>query len=116
RRPSRGQHTQRRRTYLRWQTSTGRRSRQQCHRHLRRGHRQVARAVSTDWYPTAVAEMGDQLLVLSGKGRGTHADPDGPVPLTNWPNKKPTAYTLGQLNGTLRILLASLPLPELARF
>ncbi|MGZ5721071.1 MAG: hypothetical protein ACXWI9_24695, partial [Burkholderiales bacterium] len=72
--------------------------------------------VPTDWYPTAVAEVGDQLLVLSGKGHGTHANPDGPVPLTNWPNEKPTAYTLGQLNGTLRVLSASLQSPQLASF
>ena len=63
--------------------------------------------VPTDWYPTAIAEVGDQLLVLSGKGHGTHANPDGPVPLTNWPNEKPTAYALGQLNGTLRVLPSS---------
>lgn len=72
--------------------------------------------VPTDWYPTAIAEVGDQLLVLSGKGHGTHANPDGPVPLTNWPDEKPTAYTLGQLNGTLRMLSASLPPPQLASF
>ena len=72
--------------------------------------------VPTDWYPTAIAEVGDQLLVLSGKGHGTHANPDGPVPLTNWPNENPTAYTLGQLNGTLRVLSASLPPPQLASF
>jgi YVTN family beta-propeller protein len=72
--------------------------------------------VPTDWYPTAVAEAGDQLLVLSGKGHGTHANLDGPVPLTNWPNEKPTAYALGQLNGTMRVLSASLPPPQLDRF
>jgi DNA-binding beta-propeller fold protein YncE len=60
--------------------------------------------VPTDWYPTAVAEVSDQLLVLSGKGHGTHANLDGPVPLTNWPNEKPTAYALGQLNGSMRVL------------
>ncbi len=72
--------------------------------------------VPTDWYPTAIAEVGDQLLVLSGKGHGTHANLDGPVPLTNWPDEKPTAYVLGQLNGTLRVLSASLPPPQLASF
>jgi DNA-binding beta-propeller fold protein YncE len=72
--------------------------------------------VPTDWYPTAIAEVGDQLLVLSGKGHGTHANPDGPVPLTNWPDEKPTAYVLGQLDGTLRVLSASLPPPQLASF
>ena len=72
--------------------------------------------VPTDWYPTSIAEVGDELLVLSGKGHGTHANPDGPVPLTKWPDGNPTAYTLGQLNGTLRVLSASLPLPQLASF
>src|SRR5215813_12470715 len=64
--------------------------------------------IPTDWYPTAVAEAGGDLLLLSGKGHGTHANPDGPVPLTNWPSEKPKAYALGQLNGTLRILPATL--------
>jgi DNA-binding beta-propeller fold protein YncE len=70
--------------------------------------------VPTDWYPTAIAEAGNQLLVLSGKGQGTHANRDGPVPLTNWPDEKPKAYTLGQLNGTLRMLPASLKPAQLA--
>jgi YVTN family beta-propeller protein len=72
--------------------------------------------IPTDWYPTAIAEVGDELLVLSGKGHGTSANPDGPVPLTNWPNEKPKAYTLGQLNGTLRVLPASLTPAQLANF
>src|SRR5271157_1712330 len=67
-------------------------------------------------YPTAIAEVGDQILVLSGKGHGTHANPDGPVPLTNWPEGKPTAYVLGQLNGSLRVLSASIPPAQLAGF
>jgi DNA-binding beta-propeller fold protein YncE len=72
--------------------------------------------IPTDWYPTAIAESGGELLILSGKGHGTHANPDGPVPLTNWPNEKPRAYALGQLNGTLRVLTASLAPPQLAGF
>ena len=72
--------------------------------------------IPTDWYPTAIAEANGELLVLSGKGHGTHANPDGPVPLTDWPNGNPTAYALGQLNGTLRVLSASMTPPQLARF
>ena len=72
--------------------------------------------IPVDWYPTAIAEADGQLLVLSGKGHGTHANPDGPVPLTNWPNEKPKAYALGQLNGTLRLLPASLAPAQLANF
>jgi len=71
--------------------------------------------IPADWYPTAIAEVGSQLLILSGKGHGTHANPDGPVPLTNWPNGKPLAYTLGQLNGSLRVLPSCPPSPSASR-
>jgi DNA-binding beta-propeller fold protein YncE len=37
--------------------------------------------VPTDSYPTAIAEVGGQLLALSGKGHGTHANP-GSLTLT----------------------------------
>ena len=72
--------------------------------------------VPADWYPTAVAETSGELLIVSGKGHGTHANPDGPVPLTNWPDEKPRAYALGQLSGTLRVLPASIPPAQLASF
>jgi DNA-binding beta-propeller fold protein YncE len=72
--------------------------------------------IPTDWYPTAVAEAGGQLLIVSGKGHGTHANPDGPVPLTNWPEGKPRAYTLGQLNGSLRLLPQTMSAAQLAAF
>jgi DNA-binding beta-propeller fold protein YncE len=72
--------------------------------------------VPADWYPTAIAEANGELLVLSGKGHGTHANPDGPVPLTNWPNEKPAAYTLGQLNGSLRLLPSAMTTTQLAAF
>ena len=72
--------------------------------------------VPTDWYPTAIAGIGDELLVLSGKGHGTHANPDGPVPLTKWPEGNPTAYTLGQLNGSLRMLPSAMTEVQLAAF
>jgi DNA-binding beta-propeller fold protein YncE len=72
--------------------------------------------IPADWYPTAVAEVGSLILILSGKGHGTHANPDGPVPLTNWPNGKPLAYALGQLNGSLRLLLSSVTPAQLFVF
>ena len=58
----------------------------------------------TDWYPTGVLESGSQLYVLSGKGHGSHANPDGPIP--GQLEHPKMAYDLGQLNGTLRILPA----------
>ncbi|HEX3111482.1 MAG TPA: alkaline phosphatase family protein [Thermoanaerobaculia bacterium] len=72
--------------------------------------------IPADWYPTAVAEAGNELLIVSGKGHGTRANPDGPVPLTNWPNGNPTAYTLGQLNGSMRFLPARMAPAELSAF
>jgi len=56
--------------------------------------------IPTDWYPTAVLDAGGQLLVLNGKGHGSHANPDGPIPGEGI--KRPLGYDLGQLNGTLR--------------
>jgi YVTN family beta-propeller protein len=55
----------------------------------------------TDWYPTGVIDDGHELLVLSSKGHGSHANPDGPIP--GMPMDPPTSYTLGQLNGTVRV-------------
>jgi len=55
----------------------------------------------TDWYPTAVLDNGGQLLMLCGKGHGSHANPDGPTPGEGI--KRPLGYDLGQLNGTLRV-------------
>jgi DNA-binding beta-propeller fold protein YncE len=72
--------------------------------------------VPTDWYPTAIAEVSGELLVVSGKGHGTHANPDGPVPLTNWPDGNPTAYTLGQLSGSMRVLPSAMTGTQLAAF
>jgi DNA-binding beta-propeller fold protein YncE len=72
--------------------------------------------VPTDWYPTAIVESKGEMLVLSGKGHGTHANPDGPVPLTNWPDGNPTAYALGQLNGSLRVLPSAMTENQLAAF
>ncbi|HXY49271.1 MAG TPA: bifunctional YncE family protein/alkaline phosphatase family protein [Terriglobales bacterium] len=77
---------------------------------------QLLGRVPTDWYPTAVAQVGPQILILSGKGRGTHANPDGPVPHTNWPFAKPLAYTLGQLNGSLRLLPSTMTPAQLSAF
>ena len=71
--------------------------------------------IPTDWYPTAAAEVSTQLLILSGKGHGTHANPDGPVP-TNFPFGKPLAYVLGQLNGSLRVLSSSMSAAQLTAF
>lgn len=56
--------------------------------------------IPTDWYPTALLDAGGQLLVLNGKGRGSHSNPDGPIPGEGI--KRPLGYALGQLSGSLR--------------
>ncbi|HYY96262.1 MAG TPA: alkaline phosphatase family protein, partial [Pyrinomonadaceae bacterium] len=66
---------------------------------------QPAGRVPVDWYPTFVLERGGQLLVLCGKGHGTAPNPDGPTP--GHGIERPLGYTLGQLNGTLRIAQAN---------
>jgi DNA-binding beta-propeller fold protein YncE len=55
-----------------------------------------------DWYPTAVLEREGQLLILCGKGRGPSPNPEGPTPGQGI--ERPLGYTLGQLNGTLRVV------------
>jgi len=60
--------------------------------------------IPTDWYPTAVLVLNSKLIVLTGKGHGSHANPDGPVPGEGI--KRPLGYDLGQLNGSLRICSA----------
>ena len=58
--------------------------------------------IPTDWYPTSVLERAGQLLIVCGKGRGATPNPDGPTPGRGI--ERPLGYTLGQLNGTLRII------------
>ncbi|MDP9201069.1 MAG: SMP-30/gluconolactonase/LRE family protein [Gemmatimonadota bacterium] len=70
--------------------------------------------IPVGWYPSAVAADGTDLLVISGKGRGTgpnsgHGQPGQPMPALD--------YTLGQINGTLTIIPAAKASPsELAAF
>ena len=69
---------------------------------LAAGGRVPVARIPTDWYPTAVLSGEGRLLVLSGKGRGTRANPDGPIPGQGI--QRPLGYALGQLGGTLRVL------------
>src|SRR3954466_3186376 len=68
--------------------------------------------IPTDWYPTDVLEVDKGLLILNGKGHGSHANPDGPTPGKGI--QRPLGYDLGQLNGTLRLVSADLSPARLA--
>lgn len=76
------------------------------------GNRAEPGRIPTDWYPTAVLNTGERLLVLCGKGHGSHANPDGPTPGEGI--SRPLGYDLGQLNGTLRVLPSDLTPEDLA--
>ncbi|HLJ74919.1 MAG TPA: alkaline phosphatase family protein, partial [Thermoanaerobaculia bacterium] len=70
--------------------------------------------IPTDWYPAAVSVAGDDLLVLGGKGHGSHANPDGPTPGQGI--TRPLGYDLGQLNGSLRVIGRSVTSESLAAY
>ncbi|MEN3336959.1 MAG: hypothetical protein V7647_635, partial [Acidobacteriota bacterium] len=61
--------------------------------------------IPSGWYPTAVLVRGDTLLVASGKGRGTLANPDGPQPGTARDRGRAAKVntTFSQLSGSLMI-------------
>jgi YVTN family beta-propeller protein len=44
------------------------------------GDDKLAGRVPTGWYPTAVMPVGDVLIAVSGKGRGSSPNPHGPQP------------------------------------
>ena len=69
------------------------------------------------WYPAALLLQRDSLFVVNGKGRGTRPNPQFPTPDVELADGS-TAYTLGQLNGTITRLSAELrpgALPALTR-
>jgi DNA-binding beta-propeller fold protein YncE len=68
------------------------------------GDDRVTGRVPTQWYPTGVIVRGDSLIALTGKGRGTTANPRGPVPLSRTRGDagfNDRQYTLGQTTGSL---------------
>jgi YVTN family beta-propeller protein len=75
------------------------------------GAARLAGRIPTLWYPTALAEFGGNLVVVSGKGRGTHANPDGPKPGLRTDER---TYVLGQLNGALTLVPMSVVASELS--
>ena len=73
--------------------------------------------IPVGWYPAALLLKEDSLFVVNGKGSGTRSNPDFPTPDIELADGS-TAYTLGQLNGTITRLSAELQptaLPSLTR-
>ena len=63
----------------------------------------LAGRIPAGWYPSAVAERGDTLLVVNGKGRTAGPNPDLTQPGMRTSPTQSTAYTLGQLSGTMTV-------------
>ena len=70
------------------------------------GDDRLAGRIPVAWYPTALLARGDTLLIASGKGRGTRANPDGPRPVAARDQRQPAGRntTLSQLDGALMVL------------
>jgi YVTN family beta-propeller protein len=67
----------------------------------------LAGRIPTDWYPTALlagSSLGDSVLVVNGKGRGTGPNRSGPRPGQRLEDGDPRGYTLGQLDGTITVV------------
>jgi YVTN family beta-propeller protein len=70
--------------------------------------------IPVEWYPSAVAVDGADLLVVNGKGRGTAPNVGHWQPGQSRPARS-RDYTLGQLSGTLSVIpTASLESADLA--
>jgi YVTN family beta-propeller protein len=71
-----------------------------------RGDDQLVGRIPAGWYPTALLARGDTLVVATGKGRGTRANPDGPSPVAARDRAQPAGpnTTLSQLGGSLMIV------------
>jgi hypothetical protein len=58
--------------------------------------------IPVGWYPSAVLTVGDTIIAVNGKGRGTEPNPaTGPRPGLPM---DPTGYTLGELSGTVTVV------------
>jgi YVTN family beta-propeller protein len=71
--------------------------------------------IPVEWYPSALALHGDDLLVVNAKGRGSRANPNRTQP---GPKLQPDSrdYTLGQLDGTLMSIAVPAATSKLASF
>ena len=70
------------------------------------GHDALIARIPVGWYPAAIATLGDTLLVVNAKGRGTVPNPLGPN--GNRPyDAAGNNYTLAQLMGSLTTITGS---------
>ena len=70
--------------------------------------------IPVGWYPAAFAQAGNRIFVVNAKGRGTRANPG--AAMGDGFEKTPNDYVLGQLNGTITELPASIESGRLSEF
>lgn len=72
------------------------------------GDDRLAGRIPVGWYPTALVQWHDTLLVANGKGAGTGPNPGGPQPgqaqVRRGTVDPDTSYTLGQIRGSVSIV------------
>jgi len=71
--------------------------------------------VPVEWYPSALALDGDDLLVVNAKGRGSRPNPNQAQPGKKIP-KDSRDYTLGQIEGSLLSFPAGIAPAKLAAY
>ncbi|MGE5101954.1 MAG: YncE family protein, partial [Deltaproteobacteria bacterium] len=77
------------------------------------GDDRLAGRIPSGWYPSSLAQVGDGLIVASGKGKGSVANPRGPNPRIG----RNDQYSLSLLNGgMMRIPLSQTEGEALTRF
>jgi hypothetical protein len=69
--------------------------------------------VPTEWYPTALLRVGDDLVVANGKGAGSAPNPTRAQPDKRGPQFS-RDYTLGQIEGSVMTFAANAPPEQLA--
>jgi YVTN family beta-propeller protein len=77
------------------------------------GDDRLAGRIPTGWYPSAVTLVGDAMIVVSGKGRGSVANPHGPRPDIG----RNAQYSMNLISGgVMRVPLSETSGETLARF
>jgi YVTN family beta-propeller protein len=71
--------------------------------------------IPVEWYPSALAVDGDDVLVVNAKGRGSRPNPNREQPLKRFPPDS-RDYTLGQLDGSLISIPTGIATSRLASF
>ncbi len=80
-----------------------------------RGANRLIGRIPVEWYPTALLMAKDDLFVINGKGKGTKPNPTQVQADAKLPDDS-ESYVLGQLNGTITALPASINTGALIRF